>query len=143
MPDMHRAGRVGRDVFDIDLAACPHRGAAVIARGIENVAKPRLPEPVGQPDVDETGTGNLDGRHVGIGLQCLADLGGQVTRRAADRLGQDHRRIGRKIAMRGIARRLDGDAPEIERAAVPGLEAKRFDGGFDPRAEIRENVHSR
>lgn len=40
-----------------------------------------------------------------------------------------------------IARRLDGNARQVERAALFRSQIKRFDGFGNPLAEIGENVH--
>ncbi len=53
--------------------------------------------------------------------QRRADLIGQRHRVLFDRAGQHHRRVGREVAMRRIARRLDRDPREIE----PGRQATR------------------
>ncbi len=80
-----------------------------------------------EPDVQETGTRCRDrkalaaivaGRQLAPG-QRFADLFGERHRVLLDRAGQHHRRIGRQIAMRRIARRLDRDPREIE----PGRQA--------------------
>ncbi len=47
--DMHRPGRVGRDIFDIDPGALPCRRIAVTRAGREHVAQPRMPEPCQNP----------------------------------------------------------------------------------------------
>ncbi len=53
----------------------------------------------------------------------------------------DHRRVGREVAMRRLARRLDDEAAEIEVARqFPGRDPL-FEQPRDARLEVGENVH--
>ena len=53
------------------------------------------------------GPGDLDLGHAGKRLQFRRDQPGQRARVGPGPLGQHHRRIGRKVAVRSVARRLD------------------------------------
>ena len=64
---------------------------------------------------------------VGVGAQRGGERLGECARVLAGRLGQHHGGIGGEIAMAGVARRLDGDARQIERAAVFAFQIKRFE----------------
>ena len=78
MADMHRAGRVGRDVFDIDRLAAGG-AAAVTRRRPRSRCAARRPRPRGlQRQVDEARPGDLDLLDQVVGAQ----LGGDQRRRA-------------------------------------------------------------
>ena len=66
---------------------------------------------------------------------------GKRARILAGSLRQHHGGVGREVAMAGVARRLDRDALEVERAAVRRLEVKASNGLVDPLVEIGEDVH--
>ena len=101
----------------------------------------RLPETVGEPEVDEARTRHVDARHVLVGAKSSGDRFGKRARVLAGVLGQYHRRVGREIAMGGVARRLDRDARQIERAAVFAFQIKPLNGFYDSLVEIGEDVH--
>ena len=72
-----------------------------------------------------------------IGAQLFGNGFGQFARLAAGVLGQHHRRIGRHVAMRGLARRLDHDARLVDaggqdagrdQLAVGGVNLVEHDG---------------
>ena len=121
MADMHRAGRVGRDIFDIDLAAAADRRAAVIRAGIEDGGKLGMPVAIADPRLTKPGPGHFGRGDIRVGPQRFGDLLGQRSRVLAGRLGQHHRGIGREIAMRGVARRLDADPRQIRTQRRPCL----------------------
>src|SRR3546814_3213389 len=54
MTDVHGAGRVRRDIFDIDPAPFPHGRAAIIAAFAMNQRKFVAPTVVGDPQVDRS-----------------------------------------------------------------------------------------
>ena len=54
-----------------------------------------------------------------------ANLLGEIARLCLGFLGQHHRGIGRHVAMRGIARRLDHDAGEIDARGPIAFGCKR------------------
>ena len=69
---------------------------------------------------------------------------GQRARIRAGRLGFariDHRRVGREIAVRGLARRLDDEAAEIEVARQLARRDALLEQRGNARLEIGENVH--
>ncbi len=79
--------------------------------------------------------------HVGIGRQRRNETVGDGARVEAGGLGQKHRGVRRQVAMRGVARRLDRQARQIEIAALFGLQTKGLHGFLDPLVEIGENIH--
>jgi hypothetical protein len=107
---MHRSGRVGRDVFDIDLGAVADRAFAVgraLAQHREQFVRPDLRL---QCEIDEAGPGDLDGSHQIVGAQFFRDFIGELARLRLGVLGQHHGGVGRHVAMARVARRLDHDA---------------------------------
>ena len=125
MADMHRPGRIGRDVFDIDLGAVADRAFAVgraFAQHREQFGRPDLGL---QGEIDEAGTGDLDGSHQIVGAQFFRDLVGELARLDLGVLGQHHRGVGRHVAMARIARRLDHDAGEIDAGGPLALGRER------------------
>ena len=114
MSDMHRPGRVGRHILDIDPLPLPDRRVAVARAGSENIAQPRLPETLGEPPIQEA---RACYRHFGdlrVAAQLTCEQFRQLARRNSGASRQDHRRIRRHIAMCGIAWRLDGHLGEIK-----------------------------
>ena len=113
MAHVHRPGRVGGDILDIDPSALAHRGLAVTIAQRRNRA--HFVDP-GAPDyakVDEARTGNLGALDIGIAIEVRDDLLRQRARIGLRRLGEHHGRISGDIAMRGIARRLDRDVGAV------------------------------
>ena len=136
MADMHRPGRIGRDVFDIDLGAVADRAFAVsraFAQHREQFARPDLGL---QGEIDEAGPGDLDGSHQIVGAQFFRDFVGEIARFCLGVLGEHHCGIRRHVAMAGIARRLDHDAGEIDAGGPLALGRQR---GAD-RVHAREHI---
>ena len=151
VPDMHRPRRVGRDEFDIDPLAGADRRIAVGRAGVEDRAQLRVPHLRIEPDVEKARLGD---RHritaaAVIGAEELAagqrraDLLGQFQRVLLDRAGQHHRRVGRQIAMRRVARRLDRDAAEIEARRQAARRREIVQRSNNQTAKIAENVAHR
>jgi hypothetical protein len=124
MTHMHRPGRVGRDIFDIDPLARADGQPTIVGAARQDGGEFAAQGRFGQPDVDEAGAGDFRTGNLGQIAQARHDQVGERTRIATGGLGQDHRDIGRQIAMRRIARRLDRDIPSIE----PGRQRA---GGFE------------
>ena len=114
MAHVQRPGRVGRDIFDVDPLALADRRAAVGVAFAEDRAKLVAPGIGRELEVDEARPRHLDRGDRGKRLQLGRDQPGERARVGARRLGQHHRRIGRKVAVRGVARRLDRDRPPLE-----------------------------
>jgi len=89
-----------------------------------------------QSEVDEAGTGDIDGGDQIVGAQSFGDPLGEITRFCPGLLGQHHRGVGRHIAMAGVARRLDNDAGEIDAFGPIALRRER---GAD-RVHARQHV---
>ncbi len=112
MAHMHRTGRIGRNIFDIDLLALPHIGPSEIVAAFGNRREHLVPDTLLQPEIDEPRSGDLDRSHIGVARKPLGNCRGDFARILAQRLGHHHRRVGRKVPMGGIARRLDHDAAQ-------------------------------
>src|SRR5690242_15177645 len=96
-----------------------------------------MPEGVGEAKVDEARARHLGARHLPSPFQARHEFFRESPRRESRRLCQNHRRIGGDIAMRRIARRLDGDAGRVD----IGWQANRGELGDDDVAEVAEKVH--
>ena len=115
MADMHRPGRIGRDIFDIDRHAArryrslPYcapsctalRSASIHAAGLS--VRLMKPGPATSTLATRSSARSLSG-----------DRFGKLARLAAGILGEHHGGIGRDVAMRRIARRLDRHARLID-----------------------------
>ena len=111
MAHVQRPGRVRRDIFDIDPLVVADRAEAVFLAFAKDRAELVAPCVGRQPQVDEPGPGDVDrgdGRQRG---ELRLDQLGQRARIGAGGLGEHHRRVGREVAMRRIARRLDRHVP--------------------------------
>ena len=112
VPDMHRAGGVGRDVLDIDLRPTAPGSPAIGGIGLDQRLEHAVPIGGLQSEVDEAGAGDLRRIDILVARQRGGDAGGKLARLGAERLREHHRRIDGEVAMRGFARRFDDDAIE-------------------------------
>ena len=141
MADMHRPGRIGRDILHVDgRAGALSRSAEAVPVG-EDGAQNLVEDAFLQGQVDEARTGDLDLVHPRIAAQVAGDQLGEGARIGAGLLGEDHRRVGGEVAMRRVARRLDDDAPDVEALReAAGFHEPRERVGDAP-LEKREDVH--
>ena len=72
--DVHRAGRVGRDVLDVDPLAAAEIGAAVVGALLQDGRDDAVPEARRKLRLRKPGPGHLDPLDVGIGPELLASL---------------------------------------------------------------------
>ena len=131
MAHVHRPGRVGRDVLDIDPLARTHRRATIGAALRGDGGYLTAPGRVGQLEVDEAGTGNIGRDDIGIVEKMRHHPLGQSARVGAGGLGQHHRGVGREVAVRGIAGRLDGYAGAGRLRRQRALQLERVEHGGD------------
>ncbi|MEH2485560.1 hypothetical protein V1280_001499 [Bradyrhizobium sp. AZCC 2230] len=138
MADMHRTGRIGRDVFDIDLGAATN--AAVIGALAQH--RPQCLRPGGgyQRQIDEAGTGDIDLGDQRIGAEPLGDLLGEVTGLCLCLFRKHHGGVGRHVAMGGIARRLDHHAREIDALGPVGFRRERAADGVHACEHVGEQM---
>ena len=113
LPAYRKAGLRVVACYDQNREAA-ERTAAVIRAGRDHGGQQLLPVGNGKADIDETGARHADIGDLGIVLQLGDDEVGKRPRIEAERLGKNHRRIGRDVAMALVARRLDADSAEIE-----------------------------
>ena len=116
VPHVHGTGRIGGDVLDVDVDTLAHGRATIIFAGFVDCSQLGFPAGAHEAQVDEAGAGDLDRLHIWQGAQPGGDQFGKGARVGAGGLGEHHRGVGGKVAMRGIARRLHGD----RRAVQPG-----------------------
>ncbi|MNS48254.1 hypothetical protein D3C72_808170 [compost metagenome] len=102
--DVHRLGHIGAGVVDDDLArrrvqrgagqgfVGGHLGGALGQGG------------VGELQVDEAGTGDLDRRQTRVGAQAFGDAGGQLARIGLQRLGGGQGAVGLEVGQVGAVR---------------------------------------
>ena len=140
---MEQAGRVRAGEFDVDGFAPADIRIAIGLAGRENIGHAALPETVGDPDVDEAGSGDLDRSHAVQPAQAFGYLPGQVARLRAGGFGEDEGGVGRHVAVFRVARRLAGHAVEIRVGGqVPGP-GQRGQHPRDLVAKMAENVHAK
>ena len=139
---VQRAGRVGRDVFDVDLLARAHLRIAIGDPLLQALAQPLAPEGVGDLEVDEARTGDGTVDHVGVGFQAGQQRLGDVARLLARGLGQHHGGVGGDVAVRRIARRLGGDGGKIELFRQFAGRLHGAERAFDLADEMAVGVHA-
>ena len=142
MAHVHRAGRVRRDILDVDDNPRRCVRAAVIVAGCRDRRQLGAPRLVGEPHVDEARPGDVDLRHVGYGAQLFGQRGGERARVRPRRLGEHHGRVGGEVAMRGVARRLDRDVRAVEPARQRARGNEAIEGGVQVRGELRVERHN-
>jgi hypothetical protein len=136
---MHRPGRIGRDIFDIDLFGRAYSAAAIGIALAQDGAQRGRPDVRFQGQIDEAGTGDVDLLDQIVSAQFCCDLLGKIARFCPGILRQHHRGIGRHIAMGSIARRFDHHAREVDiRPAV--VCRKRRASGMDACEHIGEKM---
>ena len=140
MADMHRPGRIGRDVFDIDLLGRAHRALAVGGALAQHRAQRVRPGRRFQGQVDEAGTGDVDRCNQIVRAQLGRDRLGEIARFCLGLLGQHHRGIGRHVAMRRITRRLDHDPREIDTGGPAAFGGERGANRVDAREHVGEKM---
>ena len=105
--DMHRPGRISRDVFDIDLLARPDRALTVSVALAQHRPQRVCPGRYFQSEIDETWTGNIHRGDQIVGAHPLGDLFCEVAGFGLCFLGEHHGSVGRHVAMGRVLRRLD------------------------------------
>ena len=110
MTHMHRSGRVGGHVFNIDGAAAAHVAAPIICARSEDCAQCADPSLGLERQIDEARPCDFCLRHQIVAAQLCRDRFRQYARLRPGVFGQHHGRIGRHVAVGALARRLDHDA---------------------------------
>ena len=114
MPHVHRPGRVGRHIFNIDPLPGAECRPAITVATLQDGPQFVTPQPIVEPHVDEARPGNLSTGDAGKFGERRGDQRGKRARVGPGSLGQHHRRIGRQIAVRRIARRLNGNGTKLQ-----------------------------
>ena len=141
MADMHRPGRIRRDIFDIDLRLRLRPAATMLGSGEHRRFQNRGEHGGLQRNVDEARPGDLGLEDIGVLGEFGDDQLGERTRRHAGLLGEHHGGVDRKIAMGRILRRLDHDPRQRKPGGdAAGLRHSGEDGG-EARGESLENIH--
>ena len=141
MAHMKRPCRVGRHVFNIDPLALPQGRTPEIGPSLENRAHQILPERRCKPQIEEPRPRHLGAGHTRIIGKLTRQSLGNIARLHLRGLGKHHRRIGRHIPMRRIARRLDRDIGEIKPLGQHALGLHCFKRRDDKRADFGKKVH--
>ena len=112
---MHRPGRIGRDVFDIDLGSLTPIALRRKRRPrAERCASASARPPASSVRLIKPGPATSTTAIKIVRAQFRSDQFGEVARFGLGFFRQHHRGIGRHIAMRGVARRLDHDPRKID-----------------------------
>ena len=114
MADMHRPGRICRDIFDIDQRTAADVALAVVRTELDGAAQRLDPGRGLEREIDEARPGDLDLGDQIVGAKLFRNRFRELARLFAGILGEHHGGIGRHVAMRRIARRLDRHARLID-----------------------------
>jgi hypothetical protein len=125
MPDMHRPRRIGGNVFDIDLLARASRASPIEGALAQHGTQRIRPGGSLQGEIDEAGTGNIDGGDQIVRPQPGGDPFGEIAGFCPNLPGQHHRGVGGHITVRRIARRLDHDARQVNACGPSALGRER------------------
>ena len=142
MADVHRAGRIGGDVLDVDLLAAADAGMPVTRPGPQDCRRLRRPEGVGEAKIDEARPRDLDARDIRVRLQPDGELHCQLARlrvRAASPEPSRHWWRHRHAKHRAAARPRSAPAPLRQ---PPARRRRRLlHRGSDPLLEQGEEIH--
>ena len=106
MADVQRAGRIGRHKFEHDAFTGVRAGRAKLHTRFDHGLNHRLFGRVGQANVDEARTGDLQRADVGVVRHGVDQLLCQLAWVFAQRFGQLHGDIARGVAVRSLFRAL-------------------------------------
>ena len=110
---------------------------------MQDHAQGRGPETLLKGEIDEARSGDLGFLDIGIGDDQRDQPLGELARRHTSLLGKHHGRVGGKVAMAGILRRLQGDAVEARLSRHDAVMLQLLDDSQDALVEPSENVHAR
>ena len=82
---------------------------------------------------------STDGDQI-VGAQFRGDRFGEIARFCLGLLGQHHRGVGRHVAMRGVARRLDHDARQIDARGPSAFGRERAANRVHARQHVGEKM---
>ena len=134
-------GGIGRDILNIDRPPFADVIAAIAVTSRYDGCQFIRPQLRRDPDIDKAGASNLD---IGNTVNCLQMAGkncGKITRLHPGRLGQHHRRIAGKIAMRGIAWQFEDNTARIKCGRQFAIHSHLRGNGFKFSFKPIENIH--
>ncbi len=143
MADMQGSGRVGRAELDIDRPALPQRAPAVAFTRGEDGGDLPLPESGHHGQIHEAGRRRLGAGDLAAPRQQACQLLGERQRRTAGGLRQHEGGVGRGLAMRRVARRLDRDPGEIEVGGQRTAPLQLGERAANEFQKLAERVHAR
>ncbi len=114
MADMHRPGRIGGDIFDVDRHIAADIARAEIPAGPNGVTQRVEPCRRLEREIDEARPGDLDFCDQVVGAKPSGIGVGEFARFFPGVLGKHHGDVGRHIAVGLIPGRLDGHARQID-----------------------------
>ena len=114
MADVHRPRRICRNIFDIDRLAAADITFAKLRAQLHGAQQRCAPGGRLERDIDETGTSDLDFGHQLVSAKPLTQCLGKLARLFPGIFCQHHGDIGCHVAVSSIARRLHGDARQID-----------------------------
>ena len=106
MTHMQRPGGIGRNIFHVDLRTAADGRIAVCRSGFQYFRQAVPPEAASQPHIDKTGPGDFRTLDLVNRFKACGKPLRQIPRFHPGWFGQDHRGIGRDIAMGWVARRF-------------------------------------
>ena len=130
------AGGVRGDELEIDPSAGHRVAVAVPLPLLEHGGDERALRTGVEPDVEETGTGDLRRCDARILRQRVRERLCEVPRCGPDLLGQLQRDIGRVVAVFGVAGPLDGHRLRNDRRVGAALGENGDEGGADDGGEV-------
>ena len=145
VPHMHRTGRVGRDKLYIHRLARADGRHAVAVLLVRNHRQLVLPGLVGQPDIYKARASDGHVCNILQHGQPARQLLSELARMRAGKFCQDHRRVGRQIAMRRVVRTLHGQPRPVEaRRNVPRhLQIANYPREMIKDARMKRHSHQR
>ena len=96
---MHRSGRIGRDILNVDRCVVTDLAIAVMNALLQDLCDNLVPDGVTQFEIDEAGTGNIDRNNVTGARQPLCNNVSDVAWFHPGLLGQDHGCIGGNVTV--------------------------------------------
>ncbi len=141
MADVQGASGIGRDEFHVDLLAAARTGISIGVAKRQNRANQLRPEGRLQPHVDEARARYIDACDVLMHGEPLGQSFSKLARVLAGGLGKHHRRVGRDITVRKVARRLHHDARQIQRPRQFSAGRKLRDRIDHTGMNMRKKVH--
>ncbi len=92
-------------------------------------------------EVEKAGAGDLGGADAAAAGDRAGERLGDVAGGHAGGACEDHRGVGRHVAVRGIARRLDGDAGHVEARRQTAVGHEPLESTQHQRLHLCEDIH--